>query len=44
MCLSVERFSRKNDVKLFAFKYMISMRLSGSLQLHTKPYAGESIT
>lgn len=34
MHLSVERFSRKNDVKLFAFKYMISMRLSGSLQLH----------
>lgn len=34
MHLNVERFSRKMDVKSFAFKYMISMIFSGSLQLH----------
>lgn len=34
MHLNVERFSRKMDVKSFAFKYMISMIFSGGLQLH----------
>lgn len=44
MRLNVKRFSRKIDVKLFAFKYMIPMRLSGSLQLHRTSHMLERLS